>query len=128
MADQPHSNRIRDAAVAAPRNRAGELRGLARGLDRWDNEGGARAEPMIPRGRRASSLVGEAADFQPPTLPEDTPQGCRGRAADDLARAALADSEQGRRRLERSAASWTERGAMLERQASLDRGAEGLAT
>jgi hypothetical protein len=45
----------------------------------------------------------------------DTAEGCRERAALNEQHAGLADTENGRRVLERSAASWTTRSFMLER-------------
>ncbi len=45
----------------------------------------------------------------------DTVSGCRDFAAADLARAALMDTENGRRKLEHSAGSWHSRADMLQR-------------
>lgn len=45
---------------------------------------------------------------------EDSVAGCEGRASDDLARAADMDTENGRRRMERSAKSWAARATLLE--------------
>lgn len=45
---------------------------------------------------------------------EDTAAGCDGLATSDLARAALADTENGRRKFERSAASWQQRAGLLQ--------------
>lgn len=78
-----------------------------RSLDRWDNEGGALPLPTA----RGAAAAGARRHSKPP---EDTPEGCRMRAADDLARAAVAETAHGRLRFERSAASWLERGDMLE--------------
>jgi hypothetical protein len=46
---------------------------------------------------------------------QDTAAGCRDFAAADLARASLMDTENGRRRLEVSAYSWTSRAQMIQR-------------
>ena len=45
---------------------------------------------------------------------EETVSGCRGLAEADLARAALADTANGRGRLEASAASWNSRADMIQ--------------
>lgn len=45
---------------------------------------------------------------------EDTAAGCDGLATSDLERAALADTENGRRKFERSAASWQQRAGLLQ--------------
>lgn len=47
---------------------------------------------------------------------QDTAAGCREFAAADLARAALANTENGRRRLETSAVSWASRAHMIQGQ------------
>ena len=47
---------------------------------------------------------------------EETVSGCRGLAEADLARAALADTSNGRQRLEASAASWNSRADMIQEQ------------
>ncbi len=47
--------------------------------------------------------------------PQDTEAGCRASAAADLARAATMDTDQGRWRLEHSAASWTSRANLIHR-------------
>lgn len=46
---------------------------------------------------------------------QDTVAGCREFAAADLARASLMDTENGRRRLETSALSWTSRAQLIQR-------------
>ncbi len=46
---------------------------------------------------------------------QDTVAGCRELAAADLARAALMDTANGRRRLEWSAQSWTSRAELIQR-------------
>lgn len=46
---------------------------------------------------------------------QDTAAGCRDFAAADLARASLMDTENGRRRLETSALSWTNRAQLIQR-------------
>ncbi len=46
---------------------------------------------------------------------QDTVVGCRELAAADLARAALMDTANGRRRLEWSAQSWTSRAELIQR-------------
>ena len=59
----------------------------------------------------------------PPSMPtvrhnrraEDTGAGCRANAAADLARAGAPGGDYMRRRLEQSAAVWTERATLLER-------------
>jgi hypothetical protein len=51
----------------------------------------------------------------------DTAEGCRERAAVDEQHASSADTENGRKVLERSAASWTTRSLMLDR---LEKGME----
>jgi hypothetical protein len=45
---------------------------------------------------------------------QDTAAGCRDFAAADLARAALMDTENGRRRFETSARSWGSRAEMIQ--------------
>jgi hypothetical protein len=45
---------------------------------------------------------------------QNTVAGCRLLAEGDLARALRTDTEQGRRKFEHSAATWTQRGDMLE--------------
>jgi hypothetical protein len=45
----------------------------------------------------------------------DTAEGCRGLAVADLARAALMDTVNGRRRLESSALSWNSRADLIQR-------------
>ena len=52
---------------------------------------------------------------------EDTPAGCREYAAADLARASLMETTNGRRRLESSAQSWSNRADLLQQ---LDDGLE----
>jgi hypothetical protein len=47
---------------------------------------------------------------------QDTVAGCRELAAADVARASLMDTENGRRRLETSAQSWTNRAELIQRQ------------
>ncbi|HEY0084889.1 MAG TPA: hypothetical protein VGB65_03160 [Allosphingosinicella sp.] len=47
---------------------------------------------------------------------EETVSGCRGLAEADLGRAALADTTNGRGRLEASAASWNSRADMIQEQ------------
>ena len=47
--------------------------------------------------------------------PEDTIAGCEALAASDLSRAAAMDTQNGRLKLEHSAASWQERAAFLRR-------------
>lgn len=47
--------------------------------------------------------------------PQDTELGCRGLAADDLARAALLTGAYPRARMEHSAATWTARADLLHR-------------
>jgi len=44
---------------------------------------------------------------------EDTGAGCDALAASDLARAAIADTENGRRKFERSAGNWQQRAELL---------------
>jgi hypothetical protein len=44
----------------------------------------------------------------------DTVEGCRGLALADLARAALMDTANGRRRLESSASSWNKRADFIQ--------------
>ncbi len=44
----------------------------------------------------------------------DTVEGCRGLALADLARAALMDTSNGRRRLESSASSWNKRADFIQ--------------
>lgn len=44
----------------------------------------------------------------------DTVEGCRGLALADLARAALMDTTNGRRRLESSASSWNKRAELIQ--------------
>ena len=51
----------------------------------------------------------EGADASPCKEARDTVAGCRGRAAEDRLQAASADTENGRRVFERSAASWEAR-------------------
>jgi hypothetical protein len=46
---------------------------------------------------------------------QDTVAGCRELAAADLARASFMDTENGRRRLETSALSWTSRAELIQR-------------
>ena len=46
---------------------------------------------------------------------QDTAEGCRAYAAADTARAALMDTENGRRRLELSASTWLTRSHVLQR-------------
>ncbi len=46
---------------------------------------------------------------------QDTAEGCRAYAAADVARASLMDTENGRRRLELSAATWLGRAHLLQR-------------
>lgn len=46
---------------------------------------------------------------------QDTAAGCHELAAADLARASLMDTENGRRRLESSASSWTSRAQLIQR-------------
>ena len=50
-----------------------------------------------------------------PRRSENTPSGCRERAAFSLAAAAGMDTDNGRLRLEASADSWTARAELLER-------------
>ena len=47
-------------------------------------------------------------------MSEETPEGCRTHAADDRTRAAISDTENGRIRLERSAAAWESRAHELD--------------
>jgi len=47
--------------------------------------------------------------------PQDTEQGCRALAADDLARAAILTGAFPRARMEHSAATWTARADLLHR-------------
>jgi len=47
--------------------------------------------------------------------PEDTVAGCEALAASDLARAAATDTENGRLKLQHSAASWQKRADLLQR-------------
>ena len=53
---------------------------------------------------------------EPPAT--DTPEGCRTRATQDRARAERMDTDNGRLRLERSAAAWDSRADALEALAS----------
>lgn len=46
---------------------------------------------------------------------QDTAAGCRKFAAADLARSALVDTENGRRRLETSSLSWANRALLIQR-------------
>ena len=46
---------------------------------------------------------------------QDTAAGCREFAAADLARSSIADTVNGRRRLDSSALSWTSRANLIER-------------
>jgi hypothetical protein len=60
--------------------------------------------------------------------PQDTPAGCREKAAADLARAAAGTAGQQSWLYEHSAASWAERANLLERQAAaLDARKQGRA-
>ncbi|WP_129791879.1 hypothetical protein [Sphingosinicella sp. CPCC 101087] len=77
--------------------------------DRWENEGGA-ARPRSGPPKSELSLVPLPGHKQT----QNTVAGCRLLAEGDLARALRTDTEQGRRKFEHSAATWTQRGDMLE--------------
>lgn len=87
------------------------------GIDNWDNEGGApcsgstlASAPFQTSGRhRRPRLV------RPRRQPQDTAEGCRARAGADLLRSTTMDTDQGRWRLEHSAASWSARADLLHR-------------
>jgi hypothetical protein len=87
--------------TAPPRNVATE---------EWVNEGGSLApaageEASTRQQRPSASLSTEA---------HDTVVGCRDRAAEDRLKAASADTENSRRVLERSAASWEARAEEIQ--------------
>lgn len=73
---------------------------------------------MPPQAQAQMQLPSRPAP--PPTAPSknkqsrDTIEGCRLLAKDDLARALGCDTDHGRLKFEHSAATWTERGDMLE--------------
>jgi hypothetical protein len=56
-----------------------------------------------------------AASAHPPRTKRDTAAACRERAAADLLASAAMINENQRARLEASAATWTERGLLLQR-------------
>lgn len=62
------------------------------------------AQPPLPARKPRSSK-----------LPADTAVGCRERAAADLLASAAMSTRNGRQRLETSAASWTARAELLQR-------------
>ena len=66
-----------------------------------------------PRRRVKSALP--SASGRTLKLPDNTVQGCRDRATADLLEAVTALTANKRRRLERSAESWTVRAALLDR-------------
>ena len=74
-------------------------------IDDWFNEGGAIAS--LPAVRRST--------LSRRKRPEDTAEGCRDHAADDLRRAAALTGDHIRWRFEHSAAAWTARAEMLGR-------------
>ena len=83
------------------------------GIDNWDNEGGSldtpfdRPEPNpiepLPRPQRLIKV------------PDTTVSGCQERALADLAAAVAMDTQDGRFRLEHSAASWVKRANLLQK-------------
>jgi hypothetical protein len=77
-------------------------------LERWVNEGGSLAAD------RQATVSGRPLDPTPLKEARDTAVGCRDRAVQDRLQAAAADTENGRRVLERSAASWESRAFGIE--------------
>jgi hypothetical protein len=71
----------------------------------------ARIIPHVPLQTRPSQTL----PSQTRKAVEDSVAGCRGLAAADIARAALMDTANGRRRLEASALSWTSRAELMQR-------------
>ena len=77
--------------------------------ERLVNEGGRTA----PAGEAPPPQLTRARSFN--KMATDTPDGCRTRATADLASAVLMDTENGRRRLEHSAATWYARADLIQR-------------
>ncbi|PSJ40577.1 hypothetical protein C7I55_09630 [Sphingomonas deserti] len=77
--------------------------------ERWVSEGGRTA----PAGEARPPQLSRARSFN--KIATDTPDGCRTRATADLASAVLMDTENGRRRLEHSAATWYARADLIQR-------------
>lgn len=71
-------------------------------------------ELEIPAGP-SPSLTRSHAAGQLGRQERDTAAGCRIRAEEDLRQAGSMDTDQGRRKFEHSAASWTARGDLLQR-------------
>ena len=80
--------------------------------------------PATARSVNEGGRTGPAGEAPPPQLTRarsfnkistDTPDGCRTRATADLASAVLMDTENGRRRLEHSAATWYARADLIQR-------------
>ena len=90
----------------------------------WENEGGA-ISPSTIEAEIGHKLAAHGINpLQPPLparkprsskLPGDTAIGCRNRAAADLLAAAAMPIGNGRLRMEASAASWTARAELLQR-------------
>src|SRR4051812_10497987 len=77
-------------------------------LQRWVNEGGS-------LGPEENGSIGEQDPAKSAGKEaRDTVAGCRDRAAEDRLRAAATDTDNGRRVLERSAASWESRADGIE--------------
>ena len=77
-------------------------------IQRWVNEGGSLAPGDKASARNANRARGQGKEAR------DTVAGCRARAAKDCLHAATADTENGRRVFERSAASWEVRGHEIQ--------------
>ena len=74
----------------------------------------APASDTLPKRSRACS-AGLPPLSRARRQPQDTVEGCRERAAADLAAAAALDASRGRWKFEHSAAAWTTRADMLAR-------------
>jgi len=94
------------------------LETIALQRDRVANDAGIMASDAIAskpelQGPLQPSMISAARTAAKPR--EDTIVGCEALAASDLARAALMDTENGRRKLQHSAASWQKRAELLQR-------------
>ena len=104
--DAPHGLAL-GLAVRMPERRAVAPTQPQRSSDeRWENEGGAMPPEAPCTAQRPPPSTGKQ--------PHDTVAGCRHLAQEDLARALGTDTVHARLKFEHSAATWTERGNLLE--------------